>query len=478
MKSLLKSVVSLFLILCMVFAFAACGKSDVNSTAGNDVSSENENSQTQDVGSTEDNINETSSTESTESTESTISSQTSSNKTSRKSWSSVLKGMPSSLRGTTVEIYNWNPMSEIAGAKAAIEKFTKDTGINVKWTTEAYGTYISKLASRVAANDSPDVVRLGSPLPGSLVSLQDLSTTGYDFSDAAWDDYMMSLYTVNGKVYGTTMVGTHLNSERVMFYNKNLISEYELADPFALWKQGKWNLKTFLQYCRTFTKEAGTPAWGFGDPSKYLNMFGHTGAVKFDGKQYSSNLTDSTFVKLVKEQADFINTEKIATYSWGYDEFEQGQALFWTGSTIHSRKANTYFPKMKSSGVLGVVPMPEVDGQKTYYQGIYEAEAYGVAKGAKNAKAVGYFLRFFLDPTNYNMSDFFYSKEAFEVYKSCSQQKTKLYTYSFGGDYTLFGGRDKFEDQMMNVPGAQIPQKIQSIKADRRNRKYEESDIY
>ena len=470
MKSIFKSALTLFLALSMLLMITACGNNGDNTGTNDDVSSDVESSQVEDTNNAEDTSSDSSAT-----TSSTISTPTSSSST-RKSWSAVLKGMPSSLKGTTIEMYNWNPISEIAGAKATVEKFTKETGIKVKWTTESYGTYLSKLASRVAAKDSPDVVRLTTPLPGALISLQDLSATNFDYSDKAWDKTMMQLYTVNGKVYGTTMVGTHLNSERVLFYNKNLISEYELSDPFALWKQGKWNLNTFLQYCRAFTKEAGTPAWGFGDPSKYLCMFGHTGIIKFDGKQYSSNLTDNNFVKLVKEQADFINTEKIATSSWGYDEFEKGEALFWTSSTIYSRKANAYFPKMKSSGVLGVVPLPTVDGQKTYYQGIHEAEAYGVAKGAKNAAAVGYFLRYFLDPTNYSMSDFFYSKEAYEVWKSCSQQANKIYTYSFGGDYTLLGGRDKFEDQMMNVPGAQIPQKIQENAAliNTRIKKYNE----
>ena len=272
---------------------------------------------------------------------------------------------------------------------------------------------------------------------------------------------MMNLYTVNGKQYGTTLVGTHFDSNRIMFYNKNIINEYELADPYGLWKQGKWTLNTFLDYCRTFSKESGTPAWGYGDPSIYLSMYGLSGAISFDGTKYSSMLTDTEFVKRVKESADFVRTEKIATSSWGYNEFEKGEALFWSSSTIYSRLANTYFPKMKSSGVLGVVPMPTVEGQDKYYQAIHEAEAYGVAKGAKNPEAVGYFLRYFLDPSNYSMSDFFYSKEAYEIWKFCAQQENKIYTYNFNGDYTLFGGRDFFEDYMMEVPGAQISQKIQ-----------------
>lgn len=455
MKKLVKSLLCLILTFSMLFLMFGCND---KTTSSSPIDTDTNVSQVEsETNSTE---SDTTSDSQSSNNETTTSTPTS-NSSKRKSWAAVKKSMPSSLKNTTVEVFNWNPISEIPGAKKAVENFTKETGIKVKWTTESYSTFLSKLASRVAANDSPDVVRLTSPLPGALISLQDLSTTNYDFTDAGWDKDIMKLYTVKGKQYGVTLVGTHMDSNRVMFYNKNLINEYELADPYGLWKQNKWTLNTFLDYCRIFTKDAGTPAWGYGDPAKYLSMFGMPGAISFDGSEYVSMLNDTEFVKRAKESADFVNTEKIATKSWGYNEFEKGEALFWTSSTIYARLANTYFPKMKSSGVLGVVPMPTVDGQGKYYQGIHEAEAYGVAKGAKNANAVGYFLRYFLDPANYSMSDFFCSKEAYEVWKFCSKQENKVYTYGFNGDYTLFGGRDFFEDDMMSVPGAQIPQKIQ-----------------
>lgn len=454
MKKLAKSLLCLVLTFSMAFVMFGCNnKSSKNPSSSLDANASQDDANTNPTVSDD--------TSGSQSNGGSTTSNPTGDSSKRKSWAAIKKSMPSSLSGTTIEVYNWNPVSEIPGAKKAIDNFTKETKIKVKWTTESYSTYLSKLASRVAANDSPDVVRLTSPLPGALISLQDLSTTNYDYTDAGWDKDIMALYTVNGKQYGTTLVGTHMDSNRVMFYNKNLINEYELADPYGLWKQNKWTLNTFLEYCRIFKKDAGTPAWGYGDPAKYLTMFGMPGAIKYDGSKYVSMLNDTEFVKRVKESADFVNTEKIATKSWGYNEFEKGEALFWTSSTIYARLANTYFPKMKSSGVLGVVPMPTVEGQGTYYQGIHEAEAYGVAKGAKNAKAVGYFLRYFLDPANYSMSDFFYSKEAYEVWKFCSQQNNKVYTYAFNGDYTLFGGRDFFEDDMMSVPGAQIPQKIQ-----------------
>ena len=148
-----------------------------------------------------------------------------------KSWKDVLASMPKELNGTTVTLYNWNPISEYTGATAVIKDFESQTGIKVKWDTVAYGTYFTRLAALVASDDSPDVVRTRQPIPEQLKSFQPLSAADYDFTDDAWDQEVMKDYSVNGVSYATSLKGTPFGNVNLMYYNKSLISKYDLENP-------------------------------------------------------------------------------------------------------------------------------------------------------------------------------------------------------------------------------------------------------
>ena len=55
-----------------------------------------------------------------------------------------------------------------------------------------------------------------------------------------------------------------------------------------------------------------------------------------------------------------------------------------------------------------------------------EYEAYGFAKGAKNATGAAYFLRYYLDPASYDSKTFFCSEEAKEVYEYAMKQPNRV----------------------------------------------------
>ena len=86
---------------------------------------------------------------------------------------------------------------------------------------------------------------------------------------------------------------------------------------------------------------------------------------------------------------------------------------------------NSYFQNLKNSNSLGTVPIPTATGESKVIFG--ELEAYGLAKGAKNAKAAPYFLRFFLDSANYDINAFFANAQAKEVYEYLMAQSSKLW---------------------------------------------------
>lgn len=427
MKKQFRRVFSLLLVVVLCLTCAACGNTgDTSSTP----SANNDDFFTD----TENTISTDSQSGNSTSSEETSSAPTS-NAVKGKSWAEVLKSIPADLKGTTIEIVNWNPISEYAGAEEAIKKFESQTGIKVKWTVIEYSVYFSKIASRIAVNDAPDVCRTRTPNVMVLQNFQPLSVTGYDFSDEAWDSTLMKQYTVKDRVYATSLKGSHINSAIMMFYNKSLILKYNLDDPYKLWKNGQWTWDKFISICEDF-REVSKAEWAV-TASNYdplLPGFGVQGPVEFDGSKYNSIIKTDKYINAMQTITDMHTGTKIFKH-WDTSGFENGKGLFFVGGSVYARRKNSYFASLKKRGALEVVPMPSYGD--TYYQGMSEYEGYAIAKGAKNPKAVPYFLRYFLDPANYDINSFFMSSQAIEVSNWCMEQKNiKWLTYNGGiADY-------------------------------------------
>lgn len=378
--------------------------------------------------------------------------------TSGKSWKEVLSSMPKNLKNSTITVYNWNRMNEYTGAPAVIKAFEKATGITVKWQTENFDTYLTKLASIVASGKNiPDVVRLRTPTSIGLQNIQDISVAQYDFKDAAWDQALMKDYTINGKTYGVSLKGTHIGSVNMLLYNKSLISKYGLEDPYQLWKSGKWTYDKFLEMCRAYKKESKEEAaCGSLNMEKICLMYGIEGPVGYDGTKYYNRTSDAKLIDIAQKTADLNNKEKIFSSAWNADEFDRGERLFWGGASVYLRRSNSYFGTLKSAGTLSAVPYPSVEGQKTYYQGRDEYEAYGIPTGAANPKAVPYFLRYFLDPANYDINAFFCNKQVLDVYNWCMKQENTIWTTGFEMNRIYGIKADVFAERYDDLQGAQI----------------------
>ena len=65
---------------------------------------------------------------------------------------------------------------------------------------------------------------------------------------------------------------------------------------------------------------------------------------------------------------------------------------------------------------IGFANLPKKNASDSKYPSGSTFRSYGVCKGSKNAKAAGYFLRFFLNGDNYNMEDVFDNEEAEKWY--------------------------------------------------------------
>ena len=422
MKTFAKQALCGLLALLLMLSLVACGgdgDTTATTTAGDDVvtttSSDSEATTTTVDGETQPSGNSTSKTSAT----------SGNNKKEALTWKQVKSQMPANLSGTTIKVFNWNQLKSITGGPEAVAKFTEETGIKVEWDGNgSYAEYVTQIAAKQQAKDAPDMIRLKETNPALLTLLQPLADTGYDFTDAAWDTAVMGAYTYKGKVYAANMANTLMQQPDVLLYDSKMIKNYSLDDPYTLWKQGKWTWNKFVEVCTDFKEEAG-------DDLKALSPFYWqmcsqimgVDLVQYTQDGFKSGLTSAAdYQKLVKGFQLFIKFKTAGLCGdslYQRTAFEAGNILFMHDAIIGARKTHFYYTNMKSAGTLRVVPLPSIDGVNEYYQLYSELEGYGIPSGAKNAKAVPYFLRYFLDGNNYNEKTFFAHTSILEVYKYC-----------------------------------------------------------
>lgn len=367
------------------------------------------------------------------------------------SWEEVKAQMPKDLKGTEITVYSWNEANAASGSAEAIQRFERETGIKVNWVTGPYESYATKISGMVTGGDSPDIVRLRDTDFSMLNLLNPLDEVDYDFSDQAWNHDLMKHYQVNGRYYAAILDDTPYFQPMVMYYNRSLITKYNLEDPYTLWENGEWTWDKCMEICGDFLDQAGTNYNGLSlfDGADYAHSLG-TSFLSYDpdSNQYVSHMSDTNLIKGWQYVATNIAKGLIMKDIYRLDDFESGTVLFCNDAIIGARTSHFYFQKTKAQGALGVVPIPKVEGQEEYYQTLCENEAYGIAKGSKNPVAAAYFLRYYLDAAHYDMDIFYCDDQAAEVAEWCKEQTfvtnmeriiyEEQYGASFGGiSYTL-----------------------------------------
>ncbi len=402
-----------------------------------------------------------SSTATTTTTTSTTAStnQTQNNNPTSLSWSQVKAKMPANLIGSTVTFYNWNALTSITDAQNAVNAFTKDTGITVSYKVGNYSTYVTEITAMQDAGTAPDIVRMKDLNPAMMAMLQPLSNTGFDFSDAAWDQDVMSRYSYKGVAYAANMVNTVMQQPDVFFYNKILVSKYDLDDPYALWKQGQWTYDKFVEVCEAFKDEAGDGYTAFS-PFKWQAFAQVQGSdfVLYTENGFKSNMEDAKLADGLRKMISMKEDGLAADSAYQRQSFEAGNVLFFHDAIIGARKTHFYYTSLKSAGSLGVVPLPQIGN--SYTQLFAELEAYAVPIGAKNPTAVPYFLRYWLDADNYDVDKFFNDGRTLEVYNHCMEQENRLVTNNYNYVLTADSGFSGFISGIVNSSAGQIKSKL------------------
>ncbi len=356
-----------------------------------------------------------------------------------------LNSMPESLRGTTLTyFYWWDPYTQME--KEAIEEFTKITGIKVKADVCTHSNAMTELAARIAAGNSPDIVRLLSNAMYQIKSLQPITNSGYDFKDDIWWKTLMEDYTYNGKCYAVNIrpKDAAVLDTYMIYYNKRALRAADMEDPYTLWKNGKWTWSKFWSMCEEFllanNNKTGYYGASFEYNNAYVRMFG---CANYDYNSETGkweNYMDNP--ELAKRWGELLtyNSKGLSSVNHDATSFQRAKILFDVSGPFAARAKDQTHQTLKDRDELGVVPLPT----DTPYQLLYEYTAFGIPQGAKNKEAVPYYLRYVLDKSSYDLDEVYYSKEAREVAE---------YTLSFADNKYFFGENELYELRQELVNG-------------------------
>ena len=196
----------------------------------------------------------------------------------------------------------------------------------------------------------------------------------------------------NNKIYGYSLEEEH--ADYFLYYNQDLIDEYNLDDPATLWNEGKWDWTTFYNFLET-AQQAFDSAKTENDPQMYA--FGGwinevvRGALAARGGKFVDPETKKVLFNnaTVIQMYDDLRSIKEAGM-WApkandvCDEFMAGNQLFqpaqlwFLSSKMRFAPADETEEKMQ----ISVVPYPTADGDA-------EAKAnYTIPMGADSGYAV------------------------------------------------------------------------------------------
>ena len=334
-------------------------------------------------------------------------------------WAQIKAKIPAGSSGKTLTVYDWNPESEVRGMADVNKKFASETGIKINYTVVNYGSYFSKIAAEVSAKNAPDAVRIQNVRRNELSNLQPMQNLGFDFSDPAWDDNVIDAYTFNGNIYGVNMVGSPYYCPYLVYYNTNLIETYGLDDPYELFKKGKWTWDKLWEMCEDFLDEAdGDDFIGLSTMAgmEYQLAFNKP-AITYDKKTntFKHNLQDANFIQSWKIYANYYDKGLISLALTNNDAFDAGKLLFNISMGIAARAGSAYFTDLRAQDAVACVPLPALKTGTKDYQLLGEVQAFGIPKTAKNAALVPYYLRYYFDPNNYDMKNFYNVDHAADV---------------------------------------------------------------
>jgi ABC-type glycerol-3-phosphate transport system substrate-binding protein len=302
----------------------------------------------------------------------------------------------------TVLLPGYTADDKASNANIMADLFTQATGKKVQFVTATWDTadWQGKLLASIASNTPYDGFYTSNadyPLMYTKKYVQPITDYVPIDKDLMNIQAMDTFFKYNDAYY--LAVAKDGVSPYIMFYNKTMISENGLDDPYQLYKEGKWTFDKMAKMANEVTKDTDGDGinniWGLATyyPSAFLGM-NYTSAMTFDSNgKFKTNLDSPALIHALEMVEKAYSTDGFAGGGGSNVEaaFMQGTHLFmldveWGYSTIMNGS------KDKPLGFeWGYVPMPNgPDNPDGYTQ--TSCGGYSIVNGTKNPYTMGAFI--------------------------------------------------------------------------------------
>ena len=295
------------------------------------------------------------------------------------------------LNGKTITIATWidfnNSSDSSAVATARRNYFTKiekDLNCKLEWKIYDKETLTSQLITTALANDKfcdiaiPVMWNTASVLTNkAFIDLN--SVKSVNLSADYYDQNKNDLLDIGGiqRAASCGLLCTPVSETAAVVFNKRILSECKLEDPYKLHAEGKWTVSKLREMAKKATKDLdGVSGMSLNDQygittldpialaQDILAANGAYTITKTKGNNFSYNLNDEKVVNSLKYTQDwFCNDGSILMNSnqdTQHEQFSSGKALFYVFQLSYLEK----FKDMKDT--YGIVPFPRGEEAKDY----------------------------------------------------------------------------------------------------------------
>ena len=364
---------------------------------------------------------------------------------------SIFDGVPAKLKGLKIKIMVWWNVGE--GEKHETAFFKEQTGIQVATETATMDKYQSTLSGKIMAGNPPELAAIISewyPQPITRGLMQPIKNTGWDYTNKTDDIYALGLmdqFSYKGDHYGVALKGSNMTTFEVMFFNKDMLAANGVKeDPYQLWKKGQWNWDTCLEIAKACT-DAKNEKYGVTNISQFFWMLSAgQDFVLSDINGLQNNIKNPKLLDTWNHAWDMIYTHKVIPTNFAQQKelfYAENVAMFGVGSYFMQAESshNNYVPQNAKFN-WGVVPFPSPAGQSAVAGCEGTVWGFPVKVTGDKLQAAMWYLRYYLDDSNYGERDFYPTEECWEVMGWMSNQKVQSYNsvgvVCYGGKYTAW----------------------------------------
>lgn len=360
------------------------------------------------------------------------------------------------LRGTSVTYVTWKD-PDLNEDGVAVDAFEEKYGITVNVQLISQGTYVSTIASDVAAGTQGDVFFENGDFPGSLNVMQPLDAAQLDLSDPIWNQALIKASTLDGHPYLVDAISNVWTEVDICVYNKKIFDDNNIKNPEEYYNEGKW---TFANFKKAAKEVSNVDKTYVGAGMLGEAALGAAGCSFFTYKDNQMQVTVDDHLMEVMQFLAEMKDEKIAKLDReGFKDGKQGMAL----TNCFGLKKTGYFTTINPDH-LGATYLPVWnEGDEQQVTGIYRG--WGLIDGAKNPVGAGLFLREYLDVNNYDLGNTFHNTEVSNFFFQVTGSYSENMIYYHGPDMVKTTQMGKqYHESWNSESAAQIKTYIESEK--------------